>query len=154
MFQRFVHSEVSGSVVLLAATIVALVWANSPWAASYFELQHTYISVSWGEHTFKLSLQHWINDGLMVLFFFVVGLEIKREIVVGQLSSLRKSSGPVAAALASEQAAPISDLRASDRYRRHCIGVMAKRAVDAAARRADGESIAVPVNRSLGIGAA
>ncbi|MEC7968697.1 MAG: FAD binding domain-containing protein [Actinomycetota bacterium] len=63
-------------------------------------------------------------------------------------------AGPVAAALASEQAAPISDLRASDRYRRHCIGVMAKRAVDAAARRADGESIAVPVNRSLGIGAA
>lgn len=63
-------------------------------------------------------------------------------------------AGPVAAALASEQAAPISDLRASDRYRRHCIGVMAKRAVDAAARRADGESIAVPVNRSLGVGAA
>ena len=63
-------------------------------------------------------------------------------------------AGPVAAALASEQAAPISDLRASDRYRRHCIGVMAKRAVDAAARRADGESIAVPVNRSIGIGAA
>lgn len=63
-------------------------------------------------------------------------------------------AGSVAAALASEQAAPISDLRASDRYRRHCIGVMAKRAVDAATRRADGESIAVPVNRSLGIGAA
>jgi CO/xanthine dehydrogenase FAD-binding subunit len=58
------------------------------------------------------------------------------------------------AALASDQAAPISDLRASDRYRRHCIGVMARRAVDAAARRATGESIAVPVNRSLGIGAA
>jgi CO/xanthine dehydrogenase FAD-binding subunit len=58
------------------------------------------------------------------------------------------------AALASEQAAPISDLRASDRYRRHCIGVMARRAVDAAARRAGGESIAVPVNRTLGIGAA
>jgi CO/xanthine dehydrogenase FAD-binding subunit len=58
------------------------------------------------------------------------------------------------AALASEQAAPISDLRASDRYRRHCVGVMARRAVDAATRRARGESIAVPVNRSLGIGAA
>jgi CO/xanthine dehydrogenase FAD-binding subunit len=58
------------------------------------------------------------------------------------------------AALASAQAAPISDLRASDSYRRHCIGVMARRAVDAAARRAGGESIAVPVNRSLGIGAA
>jgi len=63
-------------------------------------------------------------------------------------------AGPVAAALASEQAAPISDLRASDRYRRHCIGVMAKRAIDAAARRADGEPIPVPVNRSIGIGAA
>jgi len=63
-------------------------------------------------------------------------------------------AGPVAAALASEQAAPISDLRASDRYRRHCIGVMAKRAIDAAARRASGESIPVPVNRSIGIGAA
>ena len=99
MFQRFVHSEVSGSVVLLAATILALLWANSPWGASYFELQHTYIAISWGEHAFKLSLQHWINDGLMVLFFFVVGLEIKRELLVGQLSSLRKSAGPVAAAL-------------------------------------------------------
>ncbi|MEO0492711.1 MAG: FAD binding domain-containing protein [Actinomycetota bacterium] len=63
-------------------------------------------------------------------------------------------AGPVIAELASDVAAPISDLRASDRYRRHCIGVMAKRAVDAAARRAAGESIAVPVNRSIGIGAA
>ena len=58
------------------------------------------------------------------------------------------------AELASRQSAPISDLRASDTYRRHCVGVMARRAVDAAARRARGESIAVPVNRSLGIGAA
>jgi CO/xanthine dehydrogenase FAD-binding subunit len=58
------------------------------------------------------------------------------------------------AALASDQSTPISDLRASDAYRRHCIGVMARRAVDAAARRARGETIAVPVNRSLGIGAA
>ena len=68
------------------------------------------------------------------------------------LHSRRRRPGGCSAR--SEQAAPISDLRASDRYRRHCIGVMAKRAVDAAARRADGESIAVPVNRSLGIGAA
>ncbi|MGZ4806747.1 MAG: hypothetical protein ACXV5U_10210, partial [Ilumatobacteraceae bacterium] len=58
------------------------------------------------------------------------------------------------AALASARAVPISDLRASERYRRHCVGVMARRAVQAASRRARGESIAVPVNRSLGIGAA
>ena len=81
----------------------------------------------------------------------IVSVDGVDEALVGCVPS---DAGPVAAALASEQAAPISDLRASDRYRRHCIGVMAKRAVDAAARRADGESIAVPVNRSLGIGAA
>ncbi len=64
-----------------------------------------------------------------------------------------EAAGLVIADLAAEQASPISDLRASDTYRRHCIGVMAKRAVDAAARRAAGETIAVPVNRSIGIGA-
>ena len=64
------------------------------------------------------------------------------------------AAGVAVAELASEQASPISDLRASDTYRRHCIGVMAKRAVVAAARRAAGEQIAVPVNRSIGIGAA
>ncbi len=81
----------------------------------------------------------------------ILSVDGVNEALVGRTAA---AAGPVAAALASEQAAPISDLRASDRYRRHCIGVMAKRAVDAAARRADGESIAVPVNRSLGIGAA
>ena len=99
MFQRFFQSEVAGSVVLLAATVVALVWANSPWAEVYFGIQHTYIGVSWGDATFKLSLQHWVNDGLMVLFFFVVGLEIKRELLVGQLSSFRNAFGPVSAAI-------------------------------------------------------
>jgi NhaA family Na+:H+ antiporter len=99
MFERFVHSEVSGSIVLLVCTIVALVWANSPWAEQYFELAHTYIGVSWGEETFKLSLQHWVNDGLMVIFFFVVGLEIKREVVIGRLSSLDQAILPVTAAI-------------------------------------------------------
>jgi NhaA family Na+:H+ antiporter len=98
-FEWFVHSEVAGSVLLLASTIVALVWANSPWAGKYFELLHTYIGVTWGETVFKLSLQHWINDGLMVVFFFVVGLEIKRELLVGELSSFGKAALPVAAAL-------------------------------------------------------
>jgi NhaA family Na+:H+ antiporter len=85
--------------LLLACTIVALAWANSPWAESYFALSHKYIAISWGNSSFELSLQHWINDLLMAVFFFVVGLEIKREIVVGQLSSFEKSILPVSAAL-------------------------------------------------------
>jgi len=98
-FEWFVHSEVIGSILLLACTVIALVWANSPWAGVYDDLLHTYIGVSWGEATFKLNLHHWINDGLMVIFFFVVGLEIKRELVVGELSFYDKASLPVAAAL-------------------------------------------------------
>ncbi len=98
-FEWFVRSEVTGSVLLLACTVVALVWANSPWADTYFDLLHTYVGVSWGDAVFKLSLHHWINDGLMVIFFFVVGLEIKRELVVGELSSIEKASLPVAAAI-------------------------------------------------------
>ena len=99
LFQRFVHSEVSGSMVLLACTVLALAWANSPWAESYVELGKIYLGVSWGDASFKLSLQHWINDALMAVFFFVVGLEIKREIVVGELSSLRQAVLPVGAAI-------------------------------------------------------
>ena len=95
----FVHSEVTGSVVLPACTVVALVWANSPWAAAYFALVHTKLALVFGTSTFALSLQHWINDGLMVAFFFVVGLEIKRELSVGHLSSLRQAVLPVAAAV-------------------------------------------------------
>ena len=98
-FEWFVHSEVTGSILLLACTITALVWANSPWAGVYDDLLHTYIGVGWGDSVFKLSLHHWINDGLMVIFFFVVGLEIKRELVVGELSSFDKAALPVAAAL-------------------------------------------------------
>jgi len=99
MFERFVHSEVGGSIVLLATTIAALVWANSPWAERYFALVDTYVGVAWGGAAFKMSLGHWVADGLMVIFFFVVGLEIKRELVVGQLSSLRQATLPVAAAV-------------------------------------------------------
>jgi len=98
-FEWFVRSEVTGSLLLLTCTVIALVWANSPWADSYFELLHTYVGVSWGDASFKLSLHHWINDGLMVVFFFVVGLEIKREMVVGELSSFEKAGLPVAAAI-------------------------------------------------------
>jgi NhaA family Na+:H+ antiporter len=98
MFERFFHSEVSGSIVLLISAVVAIVWANSPWAPSYEELVHTYVGISWGDHSFNLSLGHWIGDGLMAIFFFVIGLEIKREVVVGQLSTFRKAILPVTAA--------------------------------------------------------
>ncbi len=98
-FEWFVHSEVTGSILLLACTVTALVWANSELAPVYEHLLHTKIGLSWGGAAFKLSLHHWINDGLMVVFFFVVGLEIKRELVVGQLSTVDKAALPVAAAL-------------------------------------------------------
>ena len=78
MFQQFFRWEAASGVVLLFCAVAGLAWANSPWADSYFALSKTYIGISWGDHTFELSLSHWIADGLMVIFFFVVGLEIKR----------------------------------------------------------------------------
>jgi NhaA family Na+:H+ antiporter len=98
MFEQFVRSEIAGSVVLVACTLAALLWANSPWSETYFDILHTKIGLSWGTSTFALSLHHWINDGLMVVFFFVVGLEVKRELLVGHLSSVRKAVLPVSAA--------------------------------------------------------
>jgi Na+:H+ antiporter, NhaA family len=95
----FIHSEVAGSVILLVCTVAALLWANSPWADAYHHLAHTKMSVTVGASVFALSLQHWVNDGLMVVFFFVVGLEIKRELSVGHLASVRRATLPVAAAV-------------------------------------------------------
>jgi len=99
VFERFVHSEASGSVVLLLCTVAALAWANSSAAPAYEALLHTKIGVSWGEAKFAMSLQHWVNDALMAVFFFVVGLEIKRELVVGHLSSLQRAILPGMAAV-------------------------------------------------------
>ncbi len=95
MFARFFHWEVSGSLVLLACAIAALVWANSGWADQYYTILHFKLNLL----DLDLDLHHWVNDGLMAIFFFVVGLEIKREIVVGELSSFRRAAGPIAAAL-------------------------------------------------------
>jgi NhaA family Na+:H+ antiporter len=99
VFARFVHSEVTGSVILLACTVVALAWANSPWSEHYFHLLHTELGFSIAGTDRTLSLHLWINDLLMAIFFFVVGLEIKREMVVGRLSTFDKAILPVAAAL-------------------------------------------------------
>jgi len=97
--QEFLHQEASGGILLIIATVIALVWANSPFAESYHHLWHTYLTIDLGGMGLKYSLHHWINDGLMVIFFFVVGLEIKRELLVGELSSVKKAALPIAAAL-------------------------------------------------------
>jgi len=96
---RFFKSEATGSILLLFCTIAALTWANSPWSGAYFQLLRTKLGFSWDDAKFVLPWGHWINDGLMALYFFVVGLEIKREILVGQLSTVKKAILPVAAAL-------------------------------------------------------
>jgi NhaA family Na+:H+ antiporter len=98
-FQDFAHKQSSGGILLIVATVVALVWANSPWAESYDALWHTRLTVGVGDFSVSKDLTHWINDGLMAVFFFVVGLEIKREVLVGELSSARNAALPVAAAL-------------------------------------------------------
>ena len=86
-------------MVLLAAAVVALVWANSPWAESYERFWHTAVTFGIGPFTSSQSLHFWINDGLMTVFFFVVGLEIRREIYEGELSDRKRAALPVAAAL-------------------------------------------------------
>jgi len=98
-FASFIHSEAASSVLLMVCTVVALAWANSPWAHAYDALQHLSFGAAVGSRVFMLPLHAWVNDGLMALFFFVVGLEIKREVVVGQLSSLRRAALPASAAL-------------------------------------------------------
>lgn len=97
--QRFLHVEAAGGIVLLGATMVALVWANSPWSASYRDLWTTQLSFGLGDHVVVDDLRHWVNDGLMALFFFVVGLEIKREVVAGQLADVRSAALPALAAV-------------------------------------------------------
>jgi NhaA family Na+:H+ antiporter len=98
-FQRFFRAESASGTLLLATAVVALGWANSPWAEAYFRLWEVEVSVGAEALGLTLSLQHWINDGLMVAFFFLVGLEIKREILVGELASVRQAALPIAAAL-------------------------------------------------------
>src|SRR5215212_5001768 len=98
-FQDFTDKQSSGGIVLIAATVIALAWANSPWGQSYGALWHTKLSVGVGDFSITKDLTHWINDGLMAVFFLVVGLEIKREVLVGELSSARKAALPVVAAL-------------------------------------------------------
>lgn len=98
-FQRFIHAQSTGGVLLLAATVVAMLWANSPWAESYAIFWNMPVSLVVGSHALTETLLEWINDGLMAMFFFVIGLELKREILVGELASFRQAALPLAAAV-------------------------------------------------------
>ena len=98
-FQDFAGKASSGGILLLIATALALVWANSPFGTSYEALWETKLTVGLGEFSLSKDLTHWVNDGLMAVFFLVVGLEIKREVLVGELSSARNATLPVVAAV-------------------------------------------------------
>ncbi|MDQ2700442.1 MAG: Na+/H+ antiporter NhaA [Actinomycetota bacterium] len=95
----FIRSEVAGGAVLLVATITAIAWANAPFGDSYFSFWQTELSVGFGDFSISDDLQHWVNDALMAIFFFVVGLEIKRELAVGELNTRSKASLPIIAAI-------------------------------------------------------
>ena len=95
----FLRTEVAGGVVLVAATVLALAWANSPLRDSYRELWSSVLTVGFPDHAITLTLRGWVNDGLMAVFFLVVGLEIKRELVEGELRDPRKAALPAIAAV-------------------------------------------------------
>ncbi len=97
-FLEFAKIEASGGILLVACALVALVWANSPWRDFYHHLWETQLTVGFGGHQISKPLEFWINDGLMAVFFFVVGLEIKREFLAGELASVRHAALPIAAA--------------------------------------------------------
>jgi len=97
--ERFLQIEAASGILLLVSAALALAWANSPWAESYAQLWHTPIGIRIGTFTFERSLEWIVNDGLMVIFFFVVGMEIRREIHHGELSEWRRAALPAAAAL-------------------------------------------------------
>jgi NhaA family Na+:H+ antiporter len=103
--REYLREEAAGGIVLMAAAAVALAWASSPWRAAYDALWATPLALQLGRFALHTDLRHWVNEGLMTLFFLVVGLEIKRELVVGELRSWRGAALPVVAA-AGGMAAP------------------------------------------------
>jgi NhaA family Na+:H+ antiporter len=97
--EQFAGLSASSGLLMLLAALLALAWANSPWQASYDALWHTQLEISFGSRVLGLSLHQWINDGLIVIFFFVIGLEVKRELTVGHLREPRQAGLPIAAAV-------------------------------------------------------
>lgn len=98
-FEEFIHRQTTSGLLLMGTAVLALVIANGPLLSAYEHFLHTLVSVDIGDWTLAMSLHHWINDGLMAIFFFVVGLELKREILVGELANPRNAVLPIAAAI-------------------------------------------------------
>jgi NhaA family Na+:H+ antiporter len=97
--RRFIRTEAGSGAVLFAAALAAVIWANSGWSVLHASFWHHEISFDLGVLAIRKDVQHWVNDGLMTIFFFVIGIEIKREVVKGALSSVRRAALPVVAAL-------------------------------------------------------
>lgn len=97
--EEFIHRQTTSGLLLMGTAVLALILANGPLAESYAHLLHTPLSVGAGSWKLEMSLHHWVNDGLMALFFFVIGLELKREILVGELANLRNAVLPIGAAI-------------------------------------------------------
>jgi Na+:H+ antiporter, NhaA family len=98
-FEEFVHGQTTSGLLLMASAVIALIMANSFFSETYSHILHTYVGLNIGEWKLEMSLHHWVNDALMALFFFLVGMELKREILVGELSNLRKAALPIVAAI-------------------------------------------------------
>jgi NhaA family Na+:H+ antiporter len=97
--REFLDTEVAGGAILLGTVLIALVWANSPWRGIYEALWLTELRIGLGDFLLRDDLRHWVNDGLMAIFFFVVGVEIKRELIEGELNSARSAALPAMAAM-------------------------------------------------------
>ncbi len=99
-FKAIRPGENAAAGLLLAFTLIAILWANSPWAQTYWDLLDTHVGVAFGERHFEMSVKHLINDGLMTMFFFIVGLEVTREFKIGELTDRSRAAVPVVAAVA------------------------------------------------------
>lgn len=97
--QQFIQAESFSGILLMFVTLIALAWANSPWAETYTNTWNTPLTIAFGDFGLTKAAILWINDGLMAIFFFVVGLEIKREMLMGELASLKSAAFPVVAAI-------------------------------------------------------
>ena len=107
---RFVNDQATGALLLISAAILAMVLVNSPWHTQFASLEELRAGLYAGDFRLEKSLHEWINDGLMVLFFFLLGLEVKREFIAGELSDIGKSGAVIAAALGGIQDRAAADV--------------------------------------------